>query len=82
MEIILYTIVAVVLYLVADRILLFLEGLHGGILPYRSVVFFVIILVLALIVFNVLETMMMGGVTPLPDGSFPATPQPGTAPGG
>ncbi len=76
MEMVLYTIVAVVLYLVSDRILLFLEQVNGGTLPYRSVVFFVIIMVLAVVAFDIIENMLMPSDNPqFPDGSFPTIPQ-------
>ncbi len=58
MEMVLYTVIAVVLYLVSDRILSYLESMYGKVLPYRSVIFFVIILILAVSVFSVMESLM------------------------
>ncbi len=59
MEMVLYTVIAVVLYLVSDRILGYLESMYGKVLPYRSVIFFVIILILAVSVFSIMESLMM-----------------------
>ena len=58
MEMILYTVVAVALYLAADHILNYIERMYGGILPYRSVIFFAIILVLATVVFDFIKSSM------------------------
>lgn len=72
MEMVLYTVIAVVLYLVSDRILVYLESMYGKVLPYRSVIFFVIILILAISVFSIMENIMMpedGAL--LNNGSYP-----------
>ncbi|MBC8519482.1 MAG: hypothetical protein H8D24_03620 [Gammaproteobacteria bacterium] len=72
MEMVLYTVIAVVLYLVSDRILGYLESMYGKVLPYRSVIFFVIILILAVTVFSIMENIMMpedGAL--LNNGSYP-----------
>ncbi len=50
-----FTIVAVVLYIVADRVLEKIEIRRGERLPYRSLVFFAILLPLAFISFQVIE---------------------------
>lgn len=55
MEIILFTGVAAVLYLVADRLLLLLESRAGRRFDNRSVVFFVILLTLAVVTFGALQ---------------------------
>ena len=79
MEMVLYTVIAVVLYLVSDQILVYIERFNGGVLPYRSVVFFVIIMTLALVVFDIMEGVMMpDGGPQLPDGSFPTPTNPPT----
>ena len=52
MEIVLFTIVAVALYFAADWALRTLERIHGAPLPYRNVIYFVIILVLTLVSFE------------------------------
>jgi len=68
MELIYYTIAAVVLYAVSDYILNAIEIKRGERLPNRSLVFFAIILTLAVIVF--------GGIRALyqPDVPAPAAP--------
>ncbi len=73
MEIILFTGVAIVLYLVSDHILLFLERVNGGVLPYRSVIFFIIIMILSLITFDIMEGVLKS-TSSGPDGSFPTLP--------
>jgi len=55
MEMIYYTVAAVLLYLVSDRILNRIEIYRGERLPYRSLVFFVIILFLSLISFSLIS---------------------------
>ena len=55
MEILLFTAVAVVLYLVSDRLLDALERRAGRRFEYRSVIFFVILLVLAVTTFSALQ---------------------------
>lgn len=50
-EILLYTISGIVLYVIADAILKFIESRYDEPLQYRSVIFFGIILTLALILF-------------------------------
>lgn len=60
MEIILFTLVGIALYLICDRLLLFLEQLHGEPLPQRNAVFFVLILALSLTTF----TLLRGALSP------------------
>lgn len=60
MEILLFTIVAIVLYLLADRAVDWLERRRGERYEHRSVIFFVIILVLALLSFEAIERMTPG----------------------
>ena len=60
MEIVYYTLAGIILYFVSDWILLRIESACGTRLEYRSVVFFVIILVLALVSFKAVE-LMLGG---------------------
>ena len=55
MEIVLFTLVAIILYLVSDSILKAIEKRKGKVLENRSLIFFVIITVLALITFNILQ---------------------------
>lgn len=44
-----YTLIGIGLYLISDRLLDFLETAYGGRFKYRSLVFFVIIMALAMI---------------------------------
>lgn len=57
-EILLFTINAIVIYLLADWILRTLEAKRGELFKQRQVVFFAIILVLALISFQVLQAVL------------------------
>lgn len=58
MEIVAYTAVAILLYLVSDWILRMIEAQMGRTLPQRSVIFFVILLVLALISFSLIRSYL------------------------
>jgi len=57
MEVIYFTLVAVLLYLVADRALRAIESAAGHTLEYRSVIFFAILLTLALGTFALLRRL-------------------------
>lgn len=57
MEILVFTLNGIVVYLVADRILLEVERRRGSLLPQRQVVFFAIFLVLILASFAALERL-------------------------
>ena len=58
MEIVVFTLNAIVVYFVADWIIRAMERKKGGVLKNRQVIFFVIFLSLALISFNVLKTLL------------------------
>ena len=60
MEILLFTAVGIVLYVVCDRLLVLLEKMHGEPLPQRNVVFFVLIMALSLSTFSLLRTWFTG----------------------
>lgn len=57
MEMIYYTIAAIVLYAVSDWILNRIEIMRGERFENRSLIFFVIILVLSLALFNLIQRM-------------------------
>ena len=61
MEMLLFTALAVVLYLVADRALNALEVRAGRRFEYRSMVFFAILLVLAVIAFALVRRFAPAG---------------------
>ncbi len=58
MEIVLFTLNAIVIYFLADWIVRQIESRRDKALQYRQVVFFVVILVLALISFRLLQTLL------------------------
>lgn len=58
MEIVLFTVVAATLYLAADRILVLIERMRGGPLRNRSVVFFFLLLGLALPTFALIRSFL------------------------
>ncbi len=60
MQILLFTVFAVVLYVVADRMLDAMERRAGRRFEYRSVYFFVILLVLAIVVFSAVQRFASG----------------------
>ena len=55
MEILLFTLVGVILYVASDAIVKAIEKKRGKLLPNRSIIFFGIITVMALVTFNLLE---------------------------
>ena len=57
MEMVYYTIVAVLLYLVSDWILNRIEIYRGARLPHRSLIFLVIIMTLSVSSFSLLSTL-------------------------
>lgn len=62
-ELVLFTLNAIVIYLIADRIVRLIERRRGAVLKQRQVVFFVIFLVLALVTFRLLR-VLTGAPTP------------------
>ena len=64
MEVILFTVVGIVLYVVTGQLLALLEKLHGDPLPQRNIVFFVIILALSVPTFSMLRSMLGAGESP------------------
>tara|TARA_R110002096_G_scaffold6409_1_gene29683 strand:- start:44229 stop:44414 length:186 start_codon:yes stop_codon:yes gene_type:complete len=58
MEILLFTLNAVVIYLVSDWVIRQIEARRGSILPQRQIAFFIIFLSLALISFRILQTLL------------------------
>lgn len=57
-EILIFTLNAIVIYLLADWIIRILEKRKGEILQQRQAIFFVIFLVMALISFRILQTAL------------------------
>lgn len=47
LQIVLYSLLGIILYLVTNWLVNFMEQLRGQVLPYRSIIFFVIIFALA-----------------------------------
>ena len=67
MEILLFTLVAIILYLVSDSIVKAIEKRKGAVLENRSIYFFIIITVLAVITFNLIQKFGPGlGLLPEP----------------
>ena len=58
MEILLFTLNAIVIYLLADWIIRAIEKKKGEVLKNRQAIFFVVFLSLALISFNALKTLL------------------------
>lgn len=73
MEILYFTAVAIGLYFLSDWLLDQIERTRGKRFPNRQLVFFGIILVLALATFQLMGALMQ------PSGPSPAAPPPGTA---
>ncbi|MDH4049753.1 MAG: hypothetical protein OEW68_11930 [Gammaproteobacteria bacterium] len=60
MEILVFTLNAIVVYLLSDWIVRQLEQKRGAPLKQRQLVFFVVFLALALISFNLLQNLLAG----------------------
>ena len=60
-EMLLFTIVAVGLYFFADWLLRVFEHRRGAPLPNRNIVFFIIILVTAIVSFQIIQRLLLGG---------------------
>ncbi|MBP17884.1 MAG: hypothetical protein CMQ21_03220 [Gammaproteobacteria bacterium] len=59
-EVVIYTLSAIALYFMADAALNLLESIHGEPIPHRNIVFFVIILSLALMWFQAIKMVLAG----------------------
>jgi predicted PurR-regulated permease PerM len=59
MEVLYYTLIAAILYFVSDWLLDRIEVSRGARFKHRSLVFFVIILVLAFISFSLIKAMLL-----------------------
>ncbi len=57
MQVLLFTLVGIALYFFADWVLRTIERMHGSPLPYRNVIYFVIILCLALLSFELMQQL-------------------------
>ncbi len=57
MEILLFTLAGILLYFVSDWILLRIEDYVGRRLEYRTLIFFAIILVLSISLFNLIQSV-------------------------
>ena len=60
MQFVYYTIAALLLYVLSDWLLVRMEAFHGDRFKHRSVVFFVIILILAISSFKLIELLTTG----------------------
>ena len=58
MEFVYYTIAGILLYVISDQLVLAIERRQGKVLEHRSLIFFVIILILALTSFKAIELLL------------------------
>ena len=58
MEVLVFTLNAIVIYLLADRFIQALENRRGEALKYRQVIFFAVFLPVALISFKILRNLL------------------------
>lgn len=58
MEIVVFTIVAALLYLFSDWLLKYLEGRRGAVFANRNLIFFAFIMILALVTFELLPRVL------------------------
>ena len=61
-EAVYYTLTGVVLYLLADRILRVIEARAGRIFEHRTLVFFVLLLAMALVTFAVIRHLVPAAI--------------------
>jgi predicted PurR-regulated permease PerM len=61
MELVYFTLTGIVLYILTDRVLDRIERARGARFENRSIIFFAIILVLALISFQIIQNLMRSG---------------------
>jgi len=61
MEIVIFTLNAIFVYLFSDWIIRKLEEKRGAVLKNRQVVFFVVFLVLVMLTFQILKNIFSGG---------------------
>jgi len=61
LQILLFTIVAVGLYFLTDWLLRTIEQYRGEPLPHRSLIYFAIIFVLAIVSFEIIQRVLQGG---------------------
>ncbi len=64
MQILLYTVTAILLYVVSDWILVKLEQARGARFESRSLIFFGIILVLSIVVFEGIQRVLVSSTPP------------------
>lgn len=57
-ELVLFTLNAIVIYLVSDRLVTMIERRRGGVMKQRQVIFFVIFLALALVSFRLMQMLL------------------------
>lgn len=60
MEAVYFTVAGILLYLLADRLLVFLERRAGRVFENRTLVFFVLLLSLALVTFAAIRSFLPG----------------------
>ena len=60
-ELLIFTLNAIVIYLVSDRLVRLIEKRRGGVIKQRQIIFFVIFLSLALISFRLLKGLLGTG---------------------
>ncbi len=65
MEMIYYTVAAIFLYVVSDRILNWIEIRRGTRFDNRTLVFFVIIMVLSVVLFNLIQQFRPAAESPV-----------------
>jgi len=64
MQIVYYTVAGIVLYLAADWILRAIERRRGSVLEYRTLIFFFILLALALLSFQAIQYFLATSSSP------------------
>lgn len=80
MEVIAFTVVGIALYFFADWALNMLEKFHGEPLPQRNIVFFVLIMALALSSFSMIRTLLGAAESPQYDNQEQQAPDGGNQP--
>jgi len=76
MEMVYFTLAALALYVISDRIVDVIERRRGERLQNRSLLFFVIILVLAVVSFSAIEYLMKNDASGTPEATTTVMPDP------
>ncbi len=80
LQMLMYTVTAIALYVISDRILIGLERRRGKPFASRSIVFFIIIMILSVTTFEAIQYFFTDVLPPEPTGGEQMESVPGSVP--